>query len=344
MDMNIKDIQQQVGGTLSGSEDIAISGVNSLQLAQTGEISFAENARYLEQARCSHASALLLPKDFPPLPNTCCLHVDNPRQSFIGVMMLFADNSPAFSGIHERAVISGNNVSLGRDVAIAANTLIRENVQIGDGTLVESGVHIATGVKIGRHCRIGPNVSIMSDVSIGNHVIIHAGSVIGGEGFGYFWNGEKQQKVPQLGSVQIDDDVEIGCNTCIDRATFGMTRIHRGVKIDNLVQIAHNNDIGEHSIIVSHVGLSGSVTLGKRVTLAGQVGVADHIHIGDGATAAARTGVSKDIQPNQIVWGAPNRPIKQVMKEFACIAKLPRLFDQVRTLSKRLQKLESGEQ
>ncbi len=218
--------------------------------------------------------------------------------------------------------------------------VIRDNVVIGADTVIESGCHIGKDVVIGKNCRIGPNVSIMADVVIGNNVLIHAGSVIGGEGFGYFWAGDKQQKVPQLGSVQIDDDVEIGCNTCIDRATFGVTRIRQGVKIDNLVQIAHNNDIGEHSIIVSHVGLSGSVTLGKRVTLAGQVGVADHITIGDGATAAARTGVSKDIQPGQVVWGAPNRPIKQVMREFASITRLPRLIEQVRQISARLNKLE----
>ena len=138
----------------------------------------------------------------------------------------------------------------------------------------------------------------------------------------------------------IEDYVEIGCNVCIDRATFGMTRIGKGTKIDNLVQIAHNNDIGEHCIIVSHVGLSGSVTLGKRVTLAGQVGIADHITMGDGSTAAARTGISKDVQPNQVVWGAPNRPIKQVMREMASITRLPALLGQVKKLTQRLTALE----
>ncbi|MGR9100449.1 MAG: UDP-3-O-(3-hydroxymyristoyl)glucosamine N-acyltransferase [Gammaproteobacteria bacterium] len=340
MTLTLSQIQRQVGGEISGSGETAVCGVNSLELAQPGDISFAENERYLDKARLSGASALVVPKSFPDLDNADCLKVDRPRETFIGIMMLFDKNRFQLSGIHPSAVISPNNVELGESVAVGECAVIRDNVKIGGGTQIESGVHIASNVTIGENCRIGPNVSILSDVTIGSHVVIHAGTVIGGEGFGYFWNGTRQQKVPQLGGVRIDDHVEIGCNTCIDRATFGMTRIRQGVKIDNLVQIAHNNDIGDHSIIVSHVGLSGSVTLGKRVTLAGQVGVADHITIGDGATAAARTGISKDIPPGQVDWGAPNRPIKQVMKEFACIARLPKLMEQVKEMAKRLSELE----
>ena len=340
MKINLSDIQKHVGGELCGSADLTITGVNSLELAESGEISFAENEKFLSQARQSHASVVVIPKSFPELENTTTLRVDHPKQTFIGIMMLFEDTSARISGIHPSASIAGQDVQLGDNVAVAEHAVIRPGVVIGANSCIDAGVHIASDVSIGRNCRIGPNVTVLSRVKIGNGVIIHSGTVIGGEGFGYFWNGEKQQKVPQLGGVQIDDDVEIGCNVCIDRATFGVTRIRSGVKIDNLVQIAHNNDIGEHSIIVSHVGLSGSVTLGKRVTLAGQVGVADHIHIGDGATAAARTGISKDVQPGQVVWGAPNRPIKQVMKEMACIPKLPKLITQVRELLLRIEALE----
>lgn len=338
--MNLSQIQQKVGGTLTGSGDLTIHGVNSLDLARNGDITFAETVRYLEQATQCQASAIVVPKDFPALEQTSCLQVDNPRKTFIEIMMLFENRSPSFSGIHELAVISKNDVQLGKDVSVAETAVIRQKAVIGNNTSIESGVHIAEGVRIGQNCRIGPNVTILSNVTIGNNVIIHAGTVIGGEGFGYIWSGKHQQKVPQLGGVQIDDDVEIGCNTCIDRATFGMTHIRKGVKIDNLVQIAHNNDIGEHSVIISHVGLSGSVTVGKRVTLAGQVGVADHVTIGDGAIAAARTGVSKDIQPGQVVWGAPNRPMKQVLREYASLAKLPRLFDRFRQLTARVNKIE----
>jgi len=340
MQMRLSDIQQHVGGDLVGDANTVVQAVNSLDLAVAGDISFAENDKYLTAAENSQASILLVPKSFPDLAGKNLLKVDKPKEIFIGIMMLFDDNSLKFSGIHPSAAIAKQGVHLADNVAIAAQVSIQENVQIGAGTAIDANTHIAHNVTIGENCRIGPNVSILSKVTLGNNVTIHAGTVIGGDGFGYYWDGEKQKKVPQLGGVIIEDYVEIGCNVCIDRATFGMTRIGKGTKIDNLVQIAHNNDIGEHCIIVSHVGLSGSVTLGKRVTLAGQVGIADHITMGDGSTAAARTGISKDVQPNQVVWGAPNRPIKQVMREMASITRLPALLGQVKKLTQRLTALE----
>ncbi len=339
MQMRLSDIQQHVGGDLFGDANTVISAVNSLDLAKEGEISFAENDNYLTAAEQSSASILIVPKSFPELKGKNYLKVEKPKEIFIGLMMLFDEDRVPFSGIHSSAIIA-ETVQLGESVAIAAQVHIQANTDIGAGTSIDSNTHIAHDVVIGEHCRIGPNVTILSKVTLGNNVIIHAGTVIGGDGFGYFWDGEQQKKIPQLGGVMIEDEVEIGCNVCVDRATFGMTRIGKGTKIDNLVQIAHNNDIGEHCIIVSHVGLSGSVTLGKRVTLAGQVGIADHITMGDGSTAAARTGISKDVQPNQVVWGAPNRPIKQVMREMACIPRLPALLKQVKSMLTRLTDIE----
>ncbi len=338
--MRLVDIQQTVGGELAGDANTVVNAVNSLDLAVPGDISFAENDKYLTAAQKSQASVLIVPKSFPVLEGKNVLKVDKPKETFIGIMMVFDDARIKFSGIHPSAAIAEKEVTIGANVAIAAQVNIEENVSIGANSSIDSNTHIAHDVVIGEHCKIGPNVSILSKVTLGHNVIIHAGTVIGGEGFGYFWDGQQQKKVPQLGGVQIEDNVEIGCNVCVDRATFGMTRIRKGTKIDNLVQIAHNNDIGEHCIIVSHVGLSGSVTLGKRVTLAGQVGIADHITMGDGSTAAARTGISKDVQPNQAVWGAPNRPIKQVMREMASIPKLPALLRQVKNILKRLTDVE----
>ncbi|GFO72637.1 UDP-3-O-[3-hydroxymyristoyl] glucosamine N-acyltransferase [Bathymodiolus japonicus methanotrophic gill symbiont] len=340
MQMRLADIQQHVGGEMAGDTNVVVTAVNSLELAVSGEIAYAENDKYLAIAKQSNASIIIVPKGFPELAGKNILKVDKPKETFIGIMMMFDDAGVAFSGIHPSAVIAEKQVNIARSVAIAAHVCIQENVTIGANTSIDSNTHIAHDVVIGEHCKIGPNVSILSKVTLGHNVTIHAGTVIGGEGFGYFWDGQQQKRVPQLGVVIIEDNVEIGCNTCIDRATFGMTRIGKGTKIDNLVQIAHNNDIGEHCIIVSHVGLSGSVTLGKRVTLAGQVGIADHITMGDGSTAAARTGISKDVKPNQIVWGAPNRPIKQVMREMASIPKLPALLGQVKNILKRLTDVE----
>jgi UDP-3-O-[3-hydroxymyristoyl] glucosamine N-acyltransferase len=177
-------------------------------------------------------------------------------------------------------------------------------------------------------------------VQIGNRVKIHAGSVIGGDGFGYLWMDNRHVKVPSFGAVRIEDDVEIGCNVCIDRATFGLTRIRRGTKIDNLVQIAHNNDIGEDAIIVSQVGLSGTVKVGSRATLAGQVGVADHVTVGEGAIVAAASGVSKDVKPGEVVWGYPARPMQKAWRELASLARLPQIIRRLKQLETRWTSIE----
>lgn len=341
MKLSLGDLQQRVGGELEGERDVSITGVNDLRLAQPGDIAFAEHERYLEAAKASQASALVVTQDFPDLPGKNVLRVKAPRQSFVQIMALFEEQVRPFDGIHPTAVIAEQGVCIGEDVTIGEHVVIREQVKLGNGTVIDSGVHVGAGVALGQQCIIGPNVVLQRATRIGNRVTIHAGSVIGGDGFGYVWTGDHHRKIPQLGTVQIDDDVEIGCNVCIDRATFGVTRIHRGTKIDNLVQIAHNNDIGAHCILVSQVGLAGSVSLEDNVTLAGQVGVADHITIGRGATAAARTGVSKDIKPGEVSWGAPNRPMKQVLRELASLSRLPSLFKQVRALAERIAALET---
>jgi len=341
MEFSLGEIHTRVGGYIQGDANTKVHGVSSLALAQKGEISFAESERYVEEAKSSNASVLVVPHKFPKPQNAAVLRSDHPRQTFIAVMMLFDEAKPRLSGIHTSAVVA-EDATLGDNVTIGEHAVIKQNTRIASGTLIDSGVYIGFDVEIGSDCVIGPNAVILEKTKIGNRVTIHPGTVIGGDGFGYVWTDDHHRKIPQIGAVVIEDDVEIGCNVCIDRATFGETRIHRGVKIDNLVQIGHNNDIGEHSVIVSQVGLSGSVTVGKRVTLAGQVGVADHINIGDGATAAARTGISKNIPPKEISWGAPNRPMKQVLRELASLARLPRLFREFRELADRVNRLEKN--
>ena len=238
------------------------------------------------------------------------------------------------------SVISKIGVQLGKEVSIAETAVIRQNAIIGDGTCIESSVHIAEGVRIGRDCRIGPNVTILSNVTVGNNVIIHAGTVIGGEGFGYFWSGQHQQKVPQLGGVQIDDDVEIGCNTCIDRATFGSTIIGRGTKIDNLVQVAHNVTIGQSALLVSQSGVAGSASIGNGVVMGGQAAVADHVNVGDGAMIAGQSGVRGRVKPGAIVSGSPAIDHKTWLKASSAFPKLPQLVKQIRRLEKVVADLE----
>jgi UDP-3-O-[3-hydroxymyristoyl] glucosamine N-acyltransferase len=252
---------------------------------------------------------------------------------------LFYTEAHDRTGIHASAVIAAD-AALGEAVTVCEHAVIRDQVRIGRATMIESNVHIGAHVEIGEDCWIGPNASLLHGVRLGNRVRIHAGAVIGGDGFGYQWIDDRQTKVPSFGSVQIDDDVEIGCNACIDRATFGITRVRRGAKIDNLVQIAHNNDIGEDAIIVSQVGLSGTVKVGKRATLAGQVGIADHVTIGDGSTVAAASGVSKNIAPGEIVWGLPARPIQKAWRELASLARLPGALRKLGQLERRFMKIE----
>lgn len=340
MQLTLKDIQRKLGGDIEGQGDVAVTGVADLDGAGPGLISFAESSKHLESVHRSQASALIVSPEFPHLCGKNVLRINEPRYAFVKVMRLF-ERQPVFaSGVHPSAVIADHGVDLGEQVSVAEHAVLRANTKIGRGTHIESGAHIGEDVKIGEHCHIGPNVVLKHGVLIGDRVTLHACSVIGGDGFGYVWADQAHQKIPQLGTVQIEDDVEIGCNVCIDRATFGTTRIRRGTKIDNLVQIGHNNDIGEHCIIISQVGLSGSVTLGERVTLAGQVGVADHISIGDGAIVGAASGVSKDIKTGEIVWGLPAQARKKTLKELASLGRLPDLIRQFKEFSARLTRLE----
>ncbi len=337
----LADLQAAVGGRIEGDPATPISGVSSLAAAGPQDISFAESLRYRAEAETSRAAALVVPEDFPPLPGRALLRVDKPREAFVRIMLLFDRPAPLPPpGIHPSACVAPD-AELGEDVRVGELAVIRPGARVGPGSVVDAGSFVGEGTRIGAHCRIGPNVTLYHGVVLGDRVVIHAGSVIGGDGFGYVWTGERQQKIPQLGTVVIEDDVEIGCNTCVDRATFGDTRIRRGVKIDNLVQVAHNDHIGEHSILVAQVGLAGSITLERRVTLGGQVGVADHVTIGEGALVAAKAGVANDIPPGETHLGIPSHPAVHAKRMFGALALLPKWMQKVRALEKRLRALEA---
>jgi UDP-3-O-[3-hydroxymyristoyl] glucosamine N-acyltransferase len=331
MEYSLRIIAEKVGGQLSGDGDEVIRGINSLDFAKAGELTFAEHARLVPQVHSTNASAIIVPNEFPPIEGKNLLRVAAPRLAFIKAMVMFQPEQQPAAGIHPTAVISPE-ARLAEGVAVAECAVIRENARIGRKTVIDSGVHIGRDVAIGENCYIGPNVTIMHGSRLGDRVIVHAGTVIGGDGFGYNWSDGRHIKIPQIGNVVIEDDVEIGCNVCVDRATFGSTIIRRGTKIDNLVQIAHNDVIGEHVIITGQVGLSGSVTVGNRVVFGGQSGVADHITIGDDAQIGAASAVIKDVKSGQVVWGFPARPIQRVKRELASLARLPRALDQLRKL------------
>ena len=291
----VREIQAHIGGELSGDPETVIAGINSLEFAQPGELTFADRNKYAAQVRQSRASAAIVPLGFPVVGGRTLLRVDNPRLAFFKVIHLFQPKTALQTGVHRQAVVAPD-AELGDGVTIRECAVIRSRARIGRETVIESGAHIGEGVSIGEQCFIGPNVVIRRGCRIGNRVIIHGGTVIGADGFGYVWSEGRHVKIPQLGNVVIEDDVELGANVCVDRATLGSTIIGRGTKVDNLVQIAHNDVIGEHVIMSGQVGLAGSVRVGNRAMFGGQAGVADHLTIGDDARIGAGSGVIKDVQ------------------------------------------------
>ncbi|MEA3412457.1 MAG: UDP-3-O-(3-hydroxymyristoyl)glucosamine N-acyltransferase [Pseudomonadota bacterium] len=341
MQITLESIQRAVGGEIEGDTGFIVQGVNALDHAGEGEISYAESDRFLEKALESGAGALVVTPDFPSVKGKALLRCDVPRATFVRIMLLFRDTQREPAGPRPGAVVAPG-ASIGDNVAVGENAVVGDGARVGDGTGIAPGATIGKRVTIGRDCHIGPNVVLYDGVTLGDRVRIHGGAVIGGEGFGNVRTEEGWIRIPQLGTVVIEDDVDIGCNTCVDRAAFGETRIRRGTKIDNLVQVAHNSDVGEDCLIVSQAGLAGSVTLGKNVTIAGQVAVVEHIKVGDGAIIAGQAGVTRDVGPGEITWGTPNRAFKRVTRELAALARLPGLLKDIKAIERRLRKLETS--
>jgi UDP-3-O-[3-hydroxymyristoyl] glucosamine N-acyltransferase len=261
------------------------------------------------------------------------LEIKEPKLGFAkAAAWILAKPAPA-GGLHPTAIVSPR-ARIGRDVFVGPYVVIEEDVEIGAGSIVEAFCYVGQGARIGDRCRLHPRVTLYPGARLGHRVEIHAGSVIGGDGFGYVFGEGRYWKFPQIGSVQIGDDVEIGCNTTIDRGSLNATEIGEGVKIDNLVQVAHNVRIGEHSVIAAQAGISGSSTIGTRVVIGGQVGIADHCTLEDEATAGAQCGIptGKTIRHGQTVWGTPARPIERFKEQYAYFARLPELAERVRKL------------
>jgi UDP-3-O-[3-hydroxymyristoyl] glucosamine N-acyltransferase len=337
----LEELARLVGGEIVGERDIEITGVAGIKEAREGEITFLANPKYESYLATTKASAVIAARDGGSAKPV--IRVANPYLAFLKVISLFTGNpmEKMQQGIHPTAIIAPS-ASLGPDSSVGAYSFIGEHVTIGARTTILPLVCICNDVRIGDDCLVYPHVTVRDRCEIGHRVILHAGAVIGSDGFGYAKNGDVNIKIPQIGIVRIEDDVEIGSNTTIDRATIDVTLIKRGVKIDNLVQIAHNVVVGEHSMLAAQVGVSGSTELGRNVFLAGQAGLVGHIQIGDNAMVGAQGGVTKSIPPDTKVSGYPAREHSLARKIYALIARLPELFREVKGLARRVDALEKG--
>ena len=340
MEYSLTKLAEHVHGRLIGDGGTRIHGVNGADAAQEGELTFADDEHYFAKAIASHASAILVSDHITDLGSRAGIAVKHPRLAFAQLLVLFHPERSEPSGVHPTAVL-GKKVALGPAVSIGAHAVLGDGVRIGEGTRIESGVHVGPGTTIGARCFIGPNVAIYYGTHIGHRVRIHGGSVIGGDGFGYVFHEGAYVKIPQVGNVVIEDDVELGSNVCVDRATLGSTIIRRGTKIDNLVQVAHNDHIGQHVVLAGQVGLAGSVTIGDYAVMAGQSGVVDHVTIGDHVRIGAATPVIKSVPSGETIWGFPGRPVKMAKEQIALVNRLPALMQRLKQLLLRVDSLET---
>ena len=337
--MKLSQIAQLVSGDLEG-EDLEITGISTLADAGPGQISFLSNPIYKKYLDSTEASAVIVDRKQPAIDRPI-IRTDNPYHATLKTVKLFyPEPDPKIEGIHPSAVIA-DSAEIGNDVGIAAGAVIGENVIIGDSTSIGANVVIENDCVIGGHTRIHAGVIIRHSVKIGNRVIIHPGAVIGAEGFGFAPIEGRFDKIPQVGTVIIEDYADIGANTCIDRAFLGATRIGKGVKLDNLIQIAHNVEIDDNTVIAAQTGIAGSTRIGKGVMMGGQVGITGHIEISDGIQIGAQSGVTKNFEPGTTIFGYPARPIMETKRIEASLRRLPELLRQVSSLQKSVDKLQN---
>ena len=337
MNYLLSQLAELLEGQVVG-DDVEIRGVASLSEAAPGDLAFMESPKLLRQAERSAASALLVPPDVA-VPDKPHIRVPNPRIAFAGALSLFSTDRPIKPSIHPTAVV-GEGAQIAPSATVMAYAVIGARSVIGEGAVIHPLVHIGEDVSVGAESILFPQVTLYDQVSLGARVRVHSGTVIGADGFGYERANGRYLKVPHIGTVVVEDDVEIGANCTIDRAKTGATRVGRGTKIDNLVQIAHNVRIGANCVIVAQVGLCGSVRLEDYVMAGGQAAVSEHHVIGKGARLGARAGVISDVPAGEVYSGFPARPHKQWLKSKAAVQKLPESLQRLREMERRIEELE----
>jgi UDP-3-O-[3-hydroxymyristoyl] glucosamine N-acyltransferase len=337
--ITLAQIHEVVGGTIHGDSRTPISGLTTLGEADPNALSFIANDKMSKAAAALRVAALLVHRHLTDLAVPQIV-VDNPMLAFARVAQTFFVRPQAPRGIAEH-VMQGADVRIGTDPSIWPFVTLGDRVMIGDRVTLYPGVFVGSDSRIGDDSVLYPNVVVREGCSLGARVIVHSGTVIGADGFGYVQHQGRHHKIPQLGGVVIEDDVELGANVTVDRATFGLTLVKQGTKVDNLVQIAHNVIVGEHCILVAQVGIAGSTTIGHHVMIGGQAGLADHLTIGDQVMIAAKAGVNRSIESNQVVGGIPAMPREKALRIQGGIFQLPEMKELVRNLEQRVATLET---
>ncbi len=336
----LRELAGLVGGDIAGDESTIIKGVASIDNAAEGDITFIASPKYIAGISGTKASAIIASPDIKELHGKNFLYVKNPYLAFAKTLVIFNPPPLPYKGVHPNACIH-HTAEIGSSVSIYPHVYIDEGAKIGDRVVLYPGVYIGKGASINDESILYSNVSVREGCRLGKRVIIHCNSVVGSDGFGFAKDGTKYHKIPQVGIVRIEDDVEIGACVTIDRATLGETVIGRGTKIDNLVQIAHNVIIGEDSVIVAQAGIAGSTKIGSRVTLAGQVGVVGHIEITDDVIIGSQSGVAQDIPDKGVFSGTPAIPHREWLKAQNIFAKLPEMRKMLLELEKKVKELEN---
>lgn len=341
MEFTAKQIADFIGGKVEGDDNATVHSFAKIEEGTKGAISFLSNPKYTQYIYDTESSIVLVNDDVVlehPVKSTL-IRVANAYESVAKLLQLYAASMPQKKGIDTLAHIS-SKATIGKDVYIGAFACIGDNTVIGDGTKIYPHTVIGDNVKMGNNCLLYPNITVYEGCKLGNNVTIHAGSVIGADGFGFAPNAEGYDKIPQIGIVTIEDNVEIGANTCIDRSTMGSTIIRRGVKLDNLIQVAHNVEIGENTVMSAQTGIAGSTKIGAWCMFGGQVGVVGHLHVGDKTFLGAQTGVIGNVKGHESRMGTPSMDPKPFFRSEALFRKLPELYKQINELQKQIDELK----
>lgn len=340
MNRTVAEIAKLIDGEVCGDPGLKIQGISGIREANPGDIAFLAHPKYVSLLEVTKASAVIVGRDIQIPDSRTVIRTANPSLAFTRLLDALGPKQHAPKpGVHATAVI-GAGVLLGRDVCVGPHAVIEAGAKIGDKAVIGAGCFVGEESTVGKDTLLYPGVVLRERVSLGDRVIVHSGTVIGADGFGFIFVDGKYMKVPQVGTVIVEDDVEIGANVTIDRARFDKTILRRGTKIDNLVQIAHNVSIGEDCVVVAQAGIAGSTTLGNRVTMAAQAGCVGHIRVGDGAIIAAQAGVTKDVDAGDFIIGAPAINHLKFKKNVAMVNRMPKMQERIERLEQKIKELE----